>query len=84
MPQAFLTSNLQTAQLQSPDPTMTPERDRETVRLLVIGTPHACDRIIHELHRLRFSEVHEWSKPLPTEKPGEVMRILTRHILPAD
>ena len=33
------------------------------------------------LFRLGFAEVREWSKPQPTGRTYEVMRVLTRYVL---
>lgn len=65
MPQAFLPAALSTPSLQvtiEPDA----ESGREIIRILVIGPAHGVERIVHELFRLGFAEVREWSKPQPT------------------
>ncbi|XGV95164.1 MAG: hypothetical protein ACAF41_20745 [Leptolyngbya sp. BL-A-14] len=54
--------------------------DRESLRLLLIGSQHGVTGTIQTLHRLRFAEVSEWSLLLPGPNPGEVMSILTRYI----
>jgi len=60
--------------------------DREPVRLLLLGSRQGVNSIIYTLHHLRFAEVFEWSRDLPaptqpiTARPGEVMKILTKHI----
>jgi hypothetical protein len=51
------------------------------VRILVFGSVYGTERVIHELYRLGFAEVTEWSKPLPTGRDREVVRVLTRTIL---
>ncbi len=81
MPQAFLPSALSSLSLQV---TLEPDAEsgREIIRILVIGTVHGADRIVHELFRLGFAEVREWSKPQPTGRTHEVMRVLTRYVLP--
>lgn len=58
-----------------------PESGREKVRIIVIGSPSASNRVIHEMNHLGLTEAIEWSKPIPTEKPHESMRILTRYVL---
>jgi len=89
MPQAFLPSTLANPALQV---TIEPaaESGREVIRILVIGSAHGCDRIIHELYRLGFAEVREWSKPQPvrlspyveaTGRTHEIMRVLTRYVM---
>ncbi len=54
--------------------------NRESVRLMAIGSRQGVINVIHALHRLRFAEVSEWSPLLPAPTSGEVMSILTRHI----
>lgn len=55
--------------------------DRESLRVLLIGTRQGVTTTIQTLHRLRFAEVREWSPLLPAPNSGEVMSILTRYIL---
>lgn len=94
MPENFLvsvsnasTSKVSTSQASDPvskTPTeAAPERtsDRESLRILVIGSRQGVLGTIQTLHRLRFAEVHEWSPLLPSANPGEVMSILTRYSL---
>jgi len=60
---------------------VTPEctADRESLRILVIGSRQGVLGTIQTLHRLRFAEMHEWSPLLLGANPGEVMSILTRY-----
>jgi hypothetical protein len=58
-----------------------PPPQRESLRVLVIGSRQGVIGTIHNLHRLGFAEVGEWSPILPAPTPGEVMSILTRYIL---
>jgi hypothetical protein len=82
MPQAFLTSSLPSAETQAAiAPEAIAEPGREKVLLTVTGSAYAIERVIHELYRLGFAEVREWSKPIPTGKVNEVMRVLTRYVL---
>ena len=68
-----------------------PNRDREPVKLLVIGSKAAVSAIVHSLHYHRFAEVFEWTDflPAPSEtnplqtRPGEVMKALVKY-LPRD
>jgi len=55
--------------------------DRESIRVLIIGTRHGVTTTIQTLHRLRFAEVREWSPLLPAPSSGEVMSILTRYVV---
>ncbi len=80
MPQAFMPSVLSSPALQV---TIEPaaEPGREVIRILVIGSAHGVERLIHELYRLGFAEVREWSKPQPTGRINEIMRVLTRYVM---
>ncbi len=80
MPQAFLPSTLADPALQV---TIEPaaEPGREVIRILVIGSAHGVDRIVHELYRLGFAEMREGRKPQPTGRTHEIMRVLTRYVL---
>ena len=82
MPQAFLSSNLPSADTHATvtiEPTGEP--GREKVLLTVTGSAYAIERVIHELYRVGFAEVREWSRPIPTGKVNEVMRVLTRYVI---
>ncbi|MBD2257830.1 hypothetical protein [Pseudanabaena sp. FACHB-2040] len=82
MSKAFLDSIGLTASNEDPAEFETiPESGREKVRIIVIGSPQASSRVIHEINHLGFAEAIEWSKPIPTAKPQESMRILTRYVL---
>lgn len=54
---------------------------REAVKIMLVGTPQGVVNIIHTLYRRGFAEVTEWSPPLPTAIPGEVMRVLVRYLV---
>jgi len=87
MPENFLVSasNASTSKVSTSkvsdlaSKTSTAEPDRESLRILVIGSRQGVLGTIQTLHRLRFAEVHEWSPLLPSANPGEVMSILTRY-----
>jgi hypothetical protein len=57
-----------------------PKPDRERVRIMVMGSPEGVNGIIYTLHRKQFAEVNDWSRPISTGVPGEVMRVLIRSI----
>ena len=75
---------------QSTDSAMPPAdrppsgRDRtsspEPLRLMAFGSPQAIAAIIKSLHKLRFAEPNDWSKPVPTERAGEMVAVLTKKI----
>jgi len=82
MPQAFLPSNLPSTDTHATviiEPTTEP--GREKILLTVTGSAYAIERVIHELYRVGFAEVREWSRPIPTGKVNEVMRVLTRYVI---
>ena len=82
MPQAFLTSPLPSTDSQTAITTeLAAVPGREKVVLTVRGSVHATERVIHEAYRVGFTEVREWSKPVPTGKINEVMRVLTRYVI---
>ena len=71
-----------------PNPAKTPEIDtipthepqQEPIQTLLIGSPDAVTNSIHTLYRLGYAQVGEWSPPQPTQKPGQVVSMLTRQI----
>lgn len=82
MPKNFLMFASETPADASVDAAIEPPApDRESLRILIIGSRRGVTVTIQTLHRLRFAEVREWSPLMPTPNPGEVMSILTRYIL---
>lgn len=57
----------------------TPRRDK--VRVTVYGSLEGCDRTIKTLHILHFAEPNDWTDPIPTGRPNEWLRMLTKHLL---
>jgi hypothetical protein len=57
----------------------TPER--ESVKVVIYGSKTGVNNTILTLYKLGFAQVNEWSPLLPSSNPGEVMSILTRHIV---
>ncbi|MEA5465078.1 hypothetical protein VB741_15240 [Leptothoe sp. PORK10 BA2] len=52
----------------------------DKVRHLIFGTLAAIQLTIKELHKRGYAEPNDWSQPLPTGRPGEVMAILTKRV----
>ena len=52
----------------------------ETGRHLVFGSPGYLRATIKLLHVLHYAEANDWSRPLPTGRPNEVMAILTKKV----
>ena len=63
-----------------PDNNVLPDYDFETVNHTLIGTLTVVRNTIKLLHKLNYAEPNDWSKPLPTGRPNEVMAILTRRV----
>ncbi|MEO0349308.1 MAG: hypothetical protein AAF282_04575 [Cyanobacteria bacterium P01_A01_bin.15] len=61
-------------------PAFLPEHEYETVRHLLLGSLTAVQRTILDLHSRRYAEPNDWSRPLSTGRPNEVMAILTRRV----
>ena len=62
--------------------TVVPESDRrEPLKHLLIGSKKTVISTIHYLHVLGYAHATDWSDPIPTSNPGEVMSILVRQIL---
>ncbi|MGB3491918.1 MAG: hypothetical protein WBA57_04270 [Elainellaceae cyanobacterium] len=57
-----------------------PNPHNEPVRHLLYGSPKAVREVIKNLHHRGYAEPNEWSRPMPTERPGEVMCILTKTV----
>ncbi|PSB06715.1 hypothetical protein C7B76_29195 [filamentous cyanobacterium CCP2] len=53
--------------------------DRESIKLIAIGSPNGVNEIIHQLHILNFRDATTWSRFLPTPNPNEVMKINTHY-----
>jgi hypothetical protein len=58
-----------------------PDSGLEFVKVIVVGSAKGVVKIIHTLYRLGFAEVTDWSSPLPTANPGEVMSVMKRRVL---
>ncbi|MBD2259270.1 hypothetical protein [Pseudanabaena sp. FACHB-2040] len=62
-------------------------RDRpspDILRVLAIGSPQVVNDCVMTLFRLGYARPEEWSSPLPSVNPGEVMRILTKRVMLPD
>ncbi len=70
----------QGAAASTPSPTQTSTAHPESVRHMLLGTAPAVLATIKHLHKLRYAEPTDWSQPMPTGRPSEVMAILTKRI----
>ena len=57
-----------------------PRLPREHVRHLLFGTPGSIQTTIQLLHKLGYAEPNDWSRPISTGRPNEVMAILTKRV----
>ncbi|MBE9069560.1 hypothetical protein IQ260_23215 [Leptolyngbya cf. ectocarpi LEGE 11479] len=57
-----------------------PEHQYEAVRLIALGSLTVVRLTIQELHSKHYAEPNDWSRPLPTGRPNEVMAILTKRV----
>jgi hypothetical protein len=82
MAEDFIPDFDRTTDAETPLPANTPsESNRVPLKILVISTPKVVNSTIHTFYRLGYAEVSEWSKPQPTQNPGEVVSILSRRVL---
>lgn len=68
------------ADTSKPQPAPLPEHQFEIVRHTLFGTLTAVRNTIALRHKLNYAEPNDWSKPLPTGRPNEVMAILTKRV----
>lgn len=61
-------------------PAPLPEHQYESVRHLLLGSLTAIRNTITQLHQRNYAEPNDWSKPLPTGQPNEVMVILIKRV----
>ena len=64
----------------SPTAYTAPTPTAEPVRHMLFGSPHAVRTTIQTLHKLGYADPNDWSPPISTGKPNEVMSILTKRI----
>lgn len=57
-----------------------PDHDYENVRILLLGTLGSVQVTIALLYKLNYAEPNDWSRPLVTGRPNEVMAILTKRV----
>ena len=54
--------------------------DNNNVRHMLFGTVEAVQKTVHNLHSRGYAEPNDWSRPIRTGRPNEVMAILTKRI----
>ncbi|MGB3295871.1 MAG: hypothetical protein WBB01_23045 [Phormidesmis sp.] len=58
----------------------TPAAQAEPLRHMLFGTAPTVQATIVQLHQLGYAEPNDWSQPMPTGRPNEVMAILTKRV----
>ncbi len=53
-----------------------PVSDRPANRMILIGTPDWIKQKIHSCQVAGIAPVWEWSQPMPTRNPGEMISVL--------
>ncbi|MGD1856494.1 MAG: hypothetical protein ACFB2W_19825 [Leptolyngbyaceae cyanobacterium] len=61
-------------------PAVLPDYEYKHVRHLIFGDPMVIRLTIQLLHKLNYAEPNDWSQPLPTGQPNEVMTILMKRV----
>jgi hypothetical protein len=80
MTQDFIRDSSPTPNPETPLPSTPPPDNRHPLKVIVISSPQGVTRTIHTFYRLGYAHVSEWSKPQPTQNPGEVMSVLYRRL----
>ncbi len=70
----------QSTDVSKAQPAPLPEHQFEVVRHTLFGSLTGVRNTIALLHKLNYAEPNDWSKPLPTGRPNEVMAILTKRV----
>lgn len=63
-----------------PQTNVLPDYQHETVRHMIFGSLTAVQLTIQDLHKKHYAEPNDWSRPISTGRPNEVMAILTKRI----
>ncbi|MFB8788180.1 MAG: hypothetical protein U7123_04875 [Potamolinea sp.] len=81
MTEDFIPDSEQTPEPGNTLPSNTPsEPNRVPLKILIISSPKVVNNTIHTFYRLGYAQVSEWTKPQPTQNPGEVMSVLSRRV----
>jgi hypothetical protein len=81
MHEEFLPNDSEVPFAEAPTQASTnPGSGQEYVKVMVVGSRKGIDIIIKRLHKLGFAEVSEWSRPVPYEYSGEMMRLVRKKV----
>jgi hypothetical protein len=64
--------------IEYPSLSLSTNGDDSMLRVVAFGSLEVVNNYVITQHQLGFAEVSEWSRPLPSSNPNEVMRILTK------
>lgn len=73
-------SATQTATTQTYAPPPPEVSHSEPIRHMLFGSLSAVQATIRLLHTKAYAEPNDWSQPIPTGRPNEVMAILTKRV----
>ena len=54
--------------------------DKESVKLIVIGSRDAVARMIHKMHCCNVAEPNDWSRPQRAKNSDEVISLLIQRV----
>lgn len=57
-----------------------PPSSDEPVKMTLMGSRRAVDRMIHLMHKHNIISGSEWSRPIPLKDSREVIRVVSRMI----
>lgn len=63
-----------------PDQPSSAKRDREPVRIMLVGSKRGITNIIYSLYTKDFAEIYEWSKPEPELNSGKWISLATKYV----
>lgn len=61
-------------------PTSPQTAEPNRIRHMLFGNLATVQATIRHLHKLNYAEPNDWSQPISTGRPNEVMAILTKRI----
>ncbi|MFQ3615237.1 MAG: hypothetical protein SNJ57_00265 [Cyanobacteriota bacterium] len=57
---------------------LTPKANSRYNKMILVGAPDWVSGMIARLHSAGIAHLHDWSRLVPTQNPGEVISILQR------
>ncbi len=50
------------------------------LRIIATGVPQAVQSHVNAMYHFGYAQPWQWTDPVPTADPGEVMRVLTKQV----